>query len=40
MALQMAIEFGQNEGIDVIRELGRDYIDLWINKLVRRLKVA
>jgi hypothetical protein len=40
LARETAIEFGQDEGIDVIRALGEDYLDLWINKLVRRLKVA
>ena len=40
LARQTAVEFGRDEGIDVIRALGEDYLDLWINKLVRRLKVA
>ena len=40
LARETAVEFGRDEGIDVIRELGEDYIDLWINKLVRRLKAA
>ena len=37
-ARDAAIEFGRTQGIDVLRELGGEYIDLWIAKLVKRLK--
>jgi hypothetical protein len=33
-----AIEFGRTRGVDVLGELGTEYIDLWIAKLVARLK--
>ncbi len=38
LARQAAVEFGRTEGVDVIRELGNEYLDLWIAKLVQRLK--
>jgi len=37
-AREAAVEFGRTQGIDVLRELGTEYIDLWIAKLVKRLK--
>ncbi len=37
-AREAAIEFGRTRGIDVLRELGADYIDLIIAKQVKRLK--
>ena len=37
-ARDASIEFGRTQGIDVLRELGGEYIDLWIAKLVKRLK--
>jgi len=40
LARQTAINFGQTEGIDVVRELGQDYIDLWISRLVRKAKAS
>lgn len=33
-----AIDFGRTQGVDVLRELGTEYIDLWIAKLVKKLK--
>ena len=39
-AREAAIEFGRTQGIDVLRELGSGYIDLWIAKLVKTLKGA
>jgi len=38
LARQTAIDYGRTEGVDVLRELGESYIDMWINKLVRRMK--
>lgn len=37
-ARDAAIEFGRTQGIDVLGELGTAYVDLWIAKLVKRLK--
>jgi hypothetical protein len=37
-ARETAIAFGRSQGIDVLRELGGEYIDLWIAKLVKSLK--
>lgn len=39
-ARDAAIEFGRTQGVDVLRELGANYIDLWIGKIVNRLKAA
>ena len=39
-ARDAAIEFGRTQGIDVVRELGGEYIDLLIAKLVKKLKHA
>ena len=33
-----SIRFGETQGVDVLRELGAEYIDLWIAKLVKGLK--
>ena len=38
LARQRAIEFARIEGIDVVRELGANYLDLWITRLVSRLR--
>ncbi len=38
LARDQAIEFGRTQGIDVLRELGEGYLDLWIAKLVKKLK--
>jgi len=37
-ARDAAIEFGRSQGIDVLDELGTAHIDLWIAKLVKKLK--
>lgn len=37
-AREAAIEFGRTRGIDVLKELGADYVDLLIAKLVKNLK--
>ena len=38
-ARNAAIEFGRSQGIDVLNELGGAYVDLWIAKIVKQLKV-
>jgi len=38
LARQAAVEFGERHGVDVLRELGSEYIDLWIARLVKKLK--
>jgi hypothetical protein len=38
IARERAVEFGRTHGVDVLRELGREYLDLWIAKLVKGLK--
>ena len=38
LARRRAIAFGRSTGINVLRELGDEYIDLWIGKLVRKAK--
>jgi len=38
LALDSAVAYGRKEGVDVIHELGNDYLDLWISKLVNRMK--
>ena len=35
-----AIEFGRTQGVDVLREVGEQFIDLAIAKLVKRIKGA
>jgi len=39
-AREAAIEYGRTRGVDVLRELGADYVDLLIAKLVKNLKKA
>lgn len=39
-ARSAAIEFGQTQGIDVMRELSGEYIDVLIAKLVKNFKSA
>lgn len=39
-AREAAIEFGRTRGVDVLRELGGEYVDLLIAKLVKKLKGA
>ncbi|MEK7794788.1 MAG: hypothetical protein AAB353_09675 [Candidatus Hydrogenedentota bacterium] len=38
LARRTAIDYGRNEGIDVLRELGEDFVNLWITRLVNRAK--
>lgn len=38
LAREAAIEFGRGRGVDVLNEVGEDYVDLWIAKLVKKLK--
>jgi hypothetical protein len=40
LAKETAVLYGRTEGVDVIRELGSAYLDLWIAKIVKRLKSA
>jgi hypothetical protein len=40
LARETAIAFGRSQGIDVLAEVGNDYIDLWINRLVKKAKAA
>lgn len=37
-ALAAAQEYGRTQGVDVARTLGQEYLELWIAKLVARLK--
>lgn len=37
-ARNAAVEFGRTQGLDVMRELGVQYVDLAISKLVKKLK--
>jgi hypothetical protein len=37
-ARDAAVEFGRTQGLDVVRELGAQYVDLAISKLVKKLK--
>lgn len=39
-AREAAVEYGRTQGVDVLRALGANYIDLWIGKIVKRLKAA
>lgn len=38
LARQRALTIGRTQGVDVLQELGGEYLDLWIAKLVKRLK--
>lgn len=40
LAREAAIEFGQTEGIDVARELGRSFIDMWLSRIVQEKKTT
>lgn len=37
-ARNAAIDYGRRQGVDVVSEVGAEYIDLWIAKLVKKLK--
>lgn len=40
LALTRARAIARNQGVDLIREIGEPFVDLWIAKLVKRLKRA
>ena len=40
LARERAIAIGREQGIDVLTQLGRDSLDLWISRLVKKLKRA
>lgn len=37
-ARDAAIAFGRSRGVDVVRELGHEYLDLWIERIVAQTK--
>ncbi len=39
-ARETAIQFGRSQGIDILQELGADYIDMWIERILRQVKEA
>lgn len=39
-ARERAIAIARTRGVDLIRELGADFIDLWTGRIVRKLKRA
>jgi hypothetical protein len=38
LARHTAVRYGQTTGVDVLRELGEEFIDVWIGRMVRRMK--
>ena len=38
LARERAVAIARTDGVDLLREVGGDYVDLWIARLVRRLK--
>ena len=38
LAHEAAAALGESQGVDVLRELGEDYLDLWTARIVNRLK--
>ena len=38
LARDAAVAFGRSRGIDVVGTIGRDYMDMWISKLVNQQK--
>ncbi len=40
LARDTAMAFGRTQGVDVLQTLGREYIDVWIAKLVNGLKIG
>ena len=38
LARNRAMELAHTDGVEVIRELGDNYMDLWIQKIVKKLK--
>lgn len=37
-AKERAVVFARREGLDLVKELGADFVDFWITKSVRKLK--
>ena len=37
-ARRAAIQFGRTDGVNVLAEVGEEYVNLWIDRLVRRAK--
>ncbi len=38
MARRAALVFGRTEGVDVLREIGQDYLDLWLSRVLRKAR--
>jgi hypothetical protein len=38
LAQNAAIRIGRAQGINVVRELGREFLPVWISRMVRELK--
>ena len=38
MARRAALDFGRTEGVDVLREIGEDYLDLWLSRVLGRAR--
>ncbi len=38
LARQRAVALGRDQGLDILAELGREYLDLWIARIVKKLK--
>ena len=38
LARRAAMDYGRTTGVDVVREVGEEFVDFWINKLVERAK--
>ena len=38
LAIEAAAEYGRTRGVDVVEELGHDYLDLWIARTLRQMK--
>ena len=39
LAIDTAISFGRSRGLDVATEIGEEYLDMWVEKLVNKQKV-
>lgn len=40
LALDTAFSFGRTQGINVANELGEEYLNMWLEKIVNRLKYS
>lgn len=40
LARERALAIGRDQGIDILTQLGRDSVNLWISRLVKKLKRA